>query len=718
MDTAPSGGGSSRRRSTASSVAGSVAASAQEGRPRRVRPSRARGLRTSTGCLTCRRRRIKCDEGKPKCAQCCKSDRECEYAQAAPGEQAPGRRYRSDSTVSNVDADGDRDLQDVQNEALPTITAAGEAEGSNSGVIASTAPEDATTAARPTDFATPFIPSFEPTDPCRPLGVVDDALQPSVADADLGFSPLALSQTSLLNISPFEWYDLLAQDAINNIQRLNSLPNGDVRWVFDETTLSRRQTPIPELPREDAEQRTLFDEDAPTTPPWNTSSNIELSGTDLIYFRYYVEVVGPILDLFDPERHFTDFVPHLAVRNIGLLKSILAVAARHKSLGPHQDSSNPAPAASNPPSPETRCQRGTGVVPDQDPTRMATQYYYETLQYLSHTLLYPSYANSHEILGTAIMISTYEMFDSNGPSNNGDWERHLRGAFWIQRSQDNNEESTDGFRRAVWWAWIRQDIWAAFRSGRRTLTIFQPQRTIRDLNPDELANRVVFIAAKCVAYAAHDAALSMQQDLTQRMNHGNRLLRSLEEWREALPASFAPISGSPGQGASSGGTSRPSSSSPSVMVHNTNGDASTTPGKEAAEQSMFQPIWVHPHRHAGAVQMYHFARAVVLLAQPSTGGLNAYRRRQKLLNESLHMVCGIANASRETDVAMGFLNVQVVFAVIVNVILIHVLLVGQCAQDVRKQAELLSILKRSVDISRFPSKGLTEELGRIWREGF
>ncbi|KAK4193940.1 transcriptional regulatory protein moc3 [Podospora australis] len=34
--------------------------------------------RTKTGCLTCRKRRIKCDEGKPTCGNCIKSKRECE----------------------------------------------------------------------------------------------------------------------------------------------------------------------------------------------------------------------------------------------------------------------------------------------------------------------------------------------------------------------------------------------------------------------------------------------------------------------------------------------------------------------------------------------------------------------------------------------------------------------------------------------------------------
>ncbi|KAK2766588.1 zn 2cys6 transcription factor, partial [Colletotrichum kahawae] len=451
-------------------------------------------------------------------------------------------------------------------DAVPTTERAESVSASSPAAADTTA----SPAGRPADFAAPFVASFNPA---GSLGVDNTALQPAtVSDADLGFSPLALSQTSFLNISPFEWYDLLAQDAINNIQRLNSLPNGEVRWVFDESTLSRRQTPLPESPTEQDDQLPIFGRsEGDAIPPWTTSSNIELSDDELAHFRYYVDVVGPILDLFDPERHFSNMVPHLA------------------------------------------------------------------------------------ILATAIMISTYEMFDSNGPSNNGDWERHLRGAFWIQRSQDNNAESADSFRRAVWWAWIRQDIWAAFRSGRRTLTIFQPQKTLQELNPDDLASRVLFIAAKCVAYAVYDASSSMQ-DLQQRMNLGNRLLRSLEEWREALPTSFAPISGGAVSDTVSG-ASRPCSASPSVHHVGQGPGPAATQGK-----GVFDPIWIHPPRNAGAMHMYHFARSVVLLAQPSTGGLNAYRRRQRLLNESLHSVCGVAKACKDNDPALAFLNVQVMFA--------------------------------------------------------
>ncbi|CEJ57337.1 Putative Transcriptional regulatory protein moc3 [Penicillium brasilianum] len=35
--------------------------------------------RTQTGCRTCRSRRVKCDERKPVCSQCCKGNRDCRW---------------------------------------------------------------------------------------------------------------------------------------------------------------------------------------------------------------------------------------------------------------------------------------------------------------------------------------------------------------------------------------------------------------------------------------------------------------------------------------------------------------------------------------------------------------------------------------------------------------------------------------------------------------
>jgi hypothetical protein len=466
---------------------------------------------------------------------------------------------------------------------------------------------------------------------------------PVVGGLDAAFSPFTGSQTSLLNISPFEWYDLLAQDAILQIQRQAALSNGEQRWAFDETALSRRQSPVP-FP--DDGGSTTADHDLNiSTEPWNTLVNIELTPTDRSYLEYYIEIVGPILDLFDPDRHFTNVVPHLAIRNVGLLKSILAVAARHKSIGTGQ-ALNPVDQEFGEHLPPT----SPGQPPEH--THYAAQYYYETLQYLSQNLLYPSYSDSLEILATAIMISTYEMFDPKGSSNSGDLERHLRGAFWIQRCQDNNGETLDGLRRAVWWAWLRQDTWVAFRAGRPTLTIWRPVKKLDELNSNERATRILYVAAKCVEYAAGNNS-SAATDIQQRIDNGNRLLQTLSDWYTTLPPSYRPLDHG----------SRQEAEDTSILA----GAQGSTPGAMSHHPSepsgpIFQPIWIHPPNFAGAIQMYHFARAAVLLNQPTTGGVAAYRRRQRTLNESLHTICGIANSSRPTDHAMAFVNVQAVYA--------------------------------------------------------
>jgi hypothetical protein len=202
------------------------------------------------------------------------------------------------------------------------------------------------------------------------------------------------------NFGPVEWYDLLAEDFQGQTQ--NS------RWDFDVTSLSRRQSPRQSL-APDTGGITFDDVDARPLPvvqkPWNTESGIELKQEEVVYFEHFINVVAPVLDLFDPGKHFANVVPHLALRNVGLLKSLLAVGACHMSIiqaqSQPQNTEAPTPVSPIVTSPIASVSVAT--------SKVAEQYYYETLQYLSQNLLYQAYTTSHEILVTAIMISTYEV---------------------------------------------------------------------------------------------------------------------------------------------------------------------------------------------------------------------------------------------------------------------------------------------------------------------
>lgn len=60
------------------------------------KPSRASSHRARTGCITCKRRHVKCDEARPHCSNCCNGNRVCE------GYVATGaKRSRVPSTMQN-----------------------------------------------------------------------------------------------------------------------------------------------------------------------------------------------------------------------------------------------------------------------------------------------------------------------------------------------------------------------------------------------------------------------------------------------------------------------------------------------------------------------------------------------------------------------------------------------------------------------------------------
>jgi hypothetical protein len=211
------------------------------------------------------------------------------------------------------------------------------------------------------------------------------------------------NDTLTSDFGPVEWYDLLAEDAINNMQEQTQ----SNRWNFDITSLSRRQTPRQSpLPESGGLTFDGTEDPRPTGiihKPWNTESGIELKPDEVVYFEHFINVVAPILDLFDTGKHFATAIPHLALRNVGLFKALLAVGACHMAVLQQQALGGDilTPIAPNTP--------GSVASAPSSTSRVAEQYYYETLQYLSQNLLYHAYTISQEILATGIMISTYEV---------------------------------------------------------------------------------------------------------------------------------------------------------------------------------------------------------------------------------------------------------------------------------------------------------------------
>lgn len=183
----------------------------------------------------------------------------------------------------------------------------------------------------------------------------------------------------------------------------------------------------------------------------------------------------------------------------------------------------------------------------------ALRYYHKTLHYIQDAMQYDTYKTSLELLATSSIVSAYEMLDGSRQ----DWERHLKGVFWIQRSQVIHGDSM-GLKQAVWWAWLCQDVWAAFREKRRPLTFWQPLRTLDEIDPYEIAARSVYFFAQVVAFCSHEEIEAGKNNITKRISAAKSLEEMLDNWRRHLTAEFRPL-----------------------------------PYARSSED-IFEPIWIHP----------------------------------------------------------------------------------------------------------------------------
>ncbi|RMY76530.1 hypothetical protein D0863_01857 [Hortaea werneckii] len=423
-----------------------------------------------------------------------------------------------------------------------------------------------------------------------------------------------------MEVAPLRWFGLLAGDAASSSFEVSPLdplndptqaqrfhPQADGLRPRELSTPRSIPTSLPDgVNLHDPHKLLQISAISPTPPNgapdnvderhyWQASEPVQLNGEEHEVFHYFVTSLSLWIDLFDPMKHFSTFVPHLALRNQGLMKAILALGSRHLSIKPLREG-------------ESNVGRTAAV-----------QYYYETLQYLQSAMRFTSYKNSLELLATVLVVSTYEMIDGAGKG----WERHLKGVFWIQRGRNINGES-GGLEQAIWWAWLRQDVWAAFREHRRCFSFFKPTKPYHAMDIWDLASKVVYILAQSVNYASDEEKQGGERDLSGRIIRANTLLNMLDEWRKNITIHFEPL---PVQG----------------------------PMDRA-----FRPLWVHPSAFGTSMQMYSMARILLLIHQPAAGGYLEYLGRDKVITDSVDTIGGIA--LKLTDNASRLMSTQCLFA--------------------------------------------------------
>ncbi|KAL4886965.1 fungal-specific transcription factor domain-containing protein [Aspergillus karnatakaensis] len=622
----------------------------------RNRKSRGRGLRTNTGCVTCRKRHLKCDEVKPVCGPCLKVGRHCIYSHSS------GSRNHVEKRVEHpVEDEGTgEDSADAAQPSAPFLPPLADSGTNNSPdrqhdstILSWTPAHDQ--------------PSLHALDQLAAIVAIDQTTPPLLNGPSAGHysSDIPHSVTSSIespgptvNAATVRWFDLLANDAVRESPQVSGVIGGYGPDAIEDADVSQI-TPLQRATRIvdrnhlevdgglQAELRGLQPElnthiiESPGSLPyeeslWQAQEPIQLLPREYSLFENFVQHVSPWIDLFDPTNKFSTFVPHLAMRNAGLLNAILALSSRHLSINPDSPS------------------------PDQAHREMSLQYYYQTLHYVQKAMQYSSYKTSLELLATTLIISTYEMLDDSSQ----DWQRHLEGVFLIQRSQVIHGDS-GGLKSAVWWAWLCQDVWAAFRERRKTLTFWVPKKTYADLSPAEIAARSVFVLSKVINYCSRDECILAEINMQARVSRAKHLRNMLDEWWSYLTVEFSPL-----------------------------------PSMTPSFSSAFRPIWIRTPAFAVAVQLHCVAHILICSHEPSLGGLDQFIERQARIRQGVEIICGIAMTLK--DDASSLISSQCLF------------IAGMFTQGNRSRECVLDLLESCRRRTGWPVHSFGDELKQLW----
>ncbi|KAI9801771.1 MAG: hypothetical protein M1825_003143 [Sarcosagium campestre] len=260
--------------------------------PADLTPTSSRPKRVRTGCLTCRERHLKCDEGLPHCQNCRKSSRECKR----------GVRLNfidtqvQDPPIIPPSRDWSVQFQDESREiaseyrggagrypVLEPAAAESAFEFENDGSAGAAAVAAAAAAAAAADLSQ-HLPSMQSTMPASYPEMVDQTLDDHHRDTSRRPSQINGEQDGF------------------SAQSIAQPPN--TSYSNPEQTL---------------------------TPPSETKDYLN-SPEEVLFMQVFVEEVGLWMDSMDSMKHFSRILPFHSLGEPMLLNAFLACGARHLTL--------------------------------------------------------------------------------------------------------------------------------------------------------------------------------------------------------------------------------------------------------------------------------------------------------------------------------------------------------------------------------------------------
>ncbi|KAI1818400.1 hypothetical protein GGS20DRAFT_287551 [Poronia punctata] len=615
--------------------------------------------RVRTGCLTCRERHLKCDEGTPDCKNCRKSNRECkrgvrlnfidltckEPPYIIPQTDGWTVEFQDESRLIASEYQGG--IEKYARFGIQLVTPPRESQGAFH-----------KTERPPVANHIPRVPTAQ-QQPAAPDNESRQALAKYALDAQTYSNKNngALYGPPIAAVSNSPEYGTLVSDRFASAEVIGASPSLQPGYKSSDVSTAHSVAgtgvwPSPTLrelnPGAKHETGPERRRDTPPVPFTGKSGQREyLNSPEEVHFmRVFVSEVGLWMDSLDKEKHFSRLIPYHALKCPMLLNAILACGVRHLTLT------------------------------QQYSDEKALFYYDTATTQLLRSLQNPE-RNTTECAVTAVVLNVYEIMSEESTHR----MRHIAGARALIRECGWDAKS-DGLGAACFWLNVGMELLSCLAFnwsmswGPETWGVDMDFAAEKGAGTEEIwVHRIFYIVAKIANFRAtqpifkepspHDEQLRVQA----RMIEWNHLKAMCKEWEDACPRPMHPI-----------GYVYPSQQA--------------GPGK-----SLFPEIWLIKRAAVVGRLYYHMALCILAQVNPSAPGDS----EDAIITQQhhAHQVCGIAAHNRDRGVA--------------SVSIRALALVSEVLTDYAEQREVVAILERTDRETGWKLAGVVADLRKRWR---
>ncbi|KAH6662913.1 C6 zinc finger domain-containing protein [Plectosphaerella plurivora] len=650
-------------------------------------PTKSRRVRT--GCLTCRERHLKCDEGLPDCLNCRKSNRHCKRGvrlnfidiqvkqppRLLPPTADWSVQFQDDSRHIASEYVGGIEryahLPKVSEEpAVPAAPAHNHLHSHmHAGHLDATLrhqahfqPQGQAVLDRSGSGNSRFFPPSTP--PTTTYGyhganAMGSDTRPLVEGPPLRHdNPFPTPQTST---HPAMFYPMQDSFGIRreDMTRSHGHRNSD---ASSAASVAQLATGPPSSFR-GVTHGHLAQDGMMTPPPSEKAAVAERdhlnSEEEMYYMQVFVEEVGVWMDSLDRDKHFSHIMPYSSLKSPMLLNAFLACGLKHLTL----------------------------TNPDWKDDKAL--YYYDTATtQLLRSLQNPD-RNTAECATTAVVLNVYEvMSEKPGQSVR---MHHIAGARALIR-ECGWDARADGVGAACFWLNIGMEVLSCLAFNWQTS--WDPDQWGLDLdfasnNPDkrdadgtcaagfgreeEWVHRIFYIVAKIANFRATAPKYQESSPHDEQIQRGSRLAqwqelkRLCDRWNNACPRTMHPL-----------------------------GYVQAT---QVKSRSAFPNVWLIKRAATIGRLFYHTAQCVLAQTNPMEPSKGSEEMRVLQLHHA-HQVCGIVAHSRDRGVGSVAIRCLAV--------------AGAVLTNPREQEEVLHILRRIHVESGWHLGTVTDELKKTW----